>query len=109
MSAHLSLHYLNYSSLIFIDRTEGIEYIDRDGEASSSLAEIHAFIKGPDETPYAGGRFHMKLILSDEYPNSPPRRFFLTKIYHPNVAANGDICVNTLKKDWVPDTTVLCI
>jgi ubiquitin-conjugating enzyme E2 S len=27
----------------------------------------------------------------------------LTKIFHPNVSANGDICVNTLKKDWNAD------
>jgi ubiquitin-protein ligase len=26
--------------------------------------------------------------------------FFLTKIFHPNVAKNGAICVNTLKRDW---------
>ena len=27
----------------------------------------------------------------------------MTKIYHPNVAQpSGDICVNTLKKDWDP-------
>ena len=26
--------------------------------------------------------------------------------YHPNVAGNGDICVNTLKKDWTPDVTL---
>ena len=24
----------------------------------------------------------------------------MTKIFHPNVASNGEICVNTLKKDW---------
>lgn len=29
--------------------------------------------------------------------------FFLTKIFHPNVAKNGAICVNTLKKDWKSD------
>lgn len=29
--------------------------------------------------------------------------FFLTKIFHPNVAKNGAICVNTLKRDWKPD------
>jgi ubiquitin-conjugating enzyme E2 S len=27
---------------------------------------------------------------------------FLTKIFHPNVSASGEICVNTLKKDWQP-------
>ena len=29
--------------------------------------------------------------------------FFLTKIFHPNVAQNGAICVNTLKRDWKPE------
>lgn len=28
--------------------------------------------------------------------------YFLTKIFHPNIATNGAICVNTLKKDWNP-------
>jgi len=28
--------------------------------------------------------------------------FFLTKIFHPNIATSGEICVNTLKKDWNP-------
>jgi hypothetical protein len=27
---------------------------------------------------------------------------FLTKIFHPNVSASGEICVNTLKRDWSP-------
>ena len=27
----------------------------------------------------------------------------MTKIFHPNVASNGEICVNTLKKDWKAD------
>ena len=57
-------------------------------------------------TPYVKGKFRMKLVLSSDYPASPPRGFFLTKIYHPNVANNGDICVNTLKKDWSPETTM---
>ncbi len=28
--------------------------------------------------------------------------YFVTRIFHPNVAKNGEICVNTLKKDWKP-------
>jgi ubiquitin-conjugating enzyme E2 S len=57
-------------------------------------------------TPYVGGCFKLKLVLSEEYPNVPPRGFFLTKIYHPNVADNGDICVNTLKRDWSAELTL---
>jgi hypothetical protein len=26
----------------------------------------------------------------------------LTKFFHPNIATSGEICVNTLKKDWNP-------
>ncbi|TKY62799.1 Ubiquitin-conjugating enzyme E2 22 [Spatholobus suberectus] len=44
----------------------------------------------------------MKLLLSHDFPHSPPKGFFLTKIFHPNIATNGEICVNTLKKDWNP-------
>jgi len=62
-----------------------------------------------EETPYSGGVFHVKLILSQDFPSSPPRGFFLTKIYHPNVSSNGDICVNTLKKDWNAEVTLIHI
>ena len=26
--------------------------------------------------------------------------YFLTRIFHPNISKAGEICVNTLKKDW---------
>jgi len=29
--------------------------------------------------------------------------YFLTKIFHPNISKTGEICVNTLKKDWRHD------
>ncbi|CAI9101077.1 OLC1v1038318C3 [Oldenlandia corymbosa var. corymbosa] len=44
----------------------------------------------------------MKLILSHDFPHSPPKGYFLTKIFHPNIATNGEICVNALKRDWNP-------
>jgi len=82
---------------------DGIEYLE--GE-DNSVSEIYALISGPEETPFFGGKFKMKLVISEDYPNSPPRGFFLTKIFHPNIAANGDICVNTLKKDWNSEVTL---
>lgn len=41
--------------------------------------------------------------MGKTFPISPPKGFFLTKIFHPNVSRNGEICVNTLKKDWKQD------
>jgi len=54
-------------------------------------------------TPYAAGRFSVKLVLGKDFPHTPPKAYFLTKIFHPNVACSGEICVNTLKRDWKPD------
>jgi len=45
----------------------------------------------------------MKLVLGKNFPSEAPRGYFMTKIFHPNVASNGEICVNTLKKDWTAD------
>ena len=42
----------------------------------------------------------MKLVLGKEFPSAPPKGFFLTKIFHPNVGPSGEICVNVLKRDW---------
>lgn len=42
----------------------------------------------------------MRLQLTADFPSAPPKGFFVTKIFHPNVSKAGDICVNTLKKDW---------
>ncbi|KAF2355753.1 Ubiquitin domain [Trinorchestia longiramus] len=66
------------------------------------VTDIQATILGQVGTPFAGGHFRVKLVLGKDFPASPPKGFFLTRIFHPNVAANGEICVNALKKDWSP-------
>ncbi|XP_058205300.1 ubiquitin-conjugating enzyme E2 22 [Rhododendron vialii] len=72
------------------------------GVNEDDFSIIFADIEGPAGTPYENGVFRMKLILSHDFPHSPPKGYFLTKIFHPNIATNGEICVNTLKKDWNP-------
>jgi len=66
------------------------------------ILDIQADIIGPVGTPYTDGQFRCKLVLSSEFPRVPPKGYFLTKIFHPNVSEKGEICVNTLKKDWDP-------
>lgn len=72
------------------------------GVNDDDFSIIYADIEGPAGTPYENGIFRMKLILSHDFPHSPPKGYFLTKIFHPNIATNGEICVNALKKDWNP-------
>lgn len=68
--------------------------------SEDSLLDVTGIIQGPDGTPYAGGYFKVKFKFTEEFPTAPPKCRFMTKIFHPNVSASGDICVNTLKKDW---------
>mmetsp|Transcript_18909 Transcript_18909/g.29559 ORF Transcript_18909/g.29559 Transcript_18909/m.29559 type:complete len:203 (-) Transcript_18909:785-1393(-) len=68
-----------------------------------NFTDIRAEISGPAETPYHGGSFKVKLVFGPDFPSAPPKGFFVTPIFHPNVAKNGEICVNTLKKDWKSD------
>lgn len=68
-----------------------------------NISDIVAEIEGPADTPYEGGFFRMKLALPGDFPSSAPKGFFLTKVFHPNIRQpSGEICVNTLKKDWQP-------
>jgi ubiquitin-conjugating enzyme E2 S len=57
-------------------------------------------------TPYEGGEFEMRLVFGNDFPQQPPKGFFVTRIFHPNVSLAGEICVNTLKRDWQPDLGV---
>ena len=64
--------------------------------------DIQFDLEGPKATPYEYGIFRVKLIISNEFPHQAPKGLFITKIFHPNISEKGEICVNTLKKDWNP-------
>ncbi|KAG8817738.1 Ubiquitin-conjugating enzyme 13, partial [Serendipita sp. 399] len=59
-------------------------------------------IDGPGGSPFEGGTFSLELFLPGEYPMSPPKVRFLTKIYHPNIDKLGRICLDILKDKWSP-------
>ncbi len=83
-----------------------------------SMSRIH----GPQQSPYegwpasphppgvrvltrrAGGIFKLELFLPDDYPMTPPKIRFLTKIFHPNVDKLGRICLDVLKSCEPPST-----
>jgi hypothetical protein len=69
----------------------------------ADVTDIQAEIDGPPGTPFEGGMFRMRLSLPADFPASPPKGFFTTKIWHPNVSKSGEICVNVLKRDWKPE------
>ena len=67
---------------------------------------INASLEGPVGTPYENGLFHLRLNIPPSFPNEPPKGHFVTKIFHPNVSTQGEICVNVLKKDWNSEMTI---
>lgn len=53
-------------------------------------------IFGPPMTLYEGGYFKARLTFPDDYPYSPPSMFFLSKMFHPNIYATGEVCISIL-------------
>ena len=68
----------------------------------SDITDIQADIEGPSATPYEGGTFRVMIKIPQNFPIVAPKGIFLTKIFHPNISEQGEICVNTLKRDWDP-------
>ncbi|KAH9583900.1 Ubiquitin-conjugating enzyme E2 A, variant 2 [Schistosoma haematobium] len=69
----------------------------------------NAVIFGPDDTAFEDGTFKLRLEFTEDYPNKPPRVVFTSKMFHPNVYADGSICLDILSNAWSPTYDVLAI
>jgi len=76
------------------------------GPESDDLFHWSATITGPGDSVYEGGVFMLDIRFPTDYPFKPPRVKFRTKIFHPNVNADGGICLDILKDQWSPALTI---
>ena len=74
-----------------------------------NLFKWTAFIEGPERTVWEGGLFELTLEFGEEYPTKPPMVKFMSKLFHPNVYADGRICLDSiyfaysvLQNQWSP-------
>ncbi|CAG8327138.1 unnamed protein product [Penicillium salamii] len=71
------------------------------------LSQLTILLAGPPGTPFAQGIWKLHLKMPEDYPQSPPKATFKTKIWHPNMEElTGAVCVDTLKRDWQPNLTL---
>ncbi|CAG8009411.1 unnamed protein product [Penicillium olsonii] len=74
-----------------------------------NLRYFDVSIHGPAQSPYEGGIFRLELFLPDDYPMTPPKIRFLTKIYHPNIDRLGRICLDVLKSKAIESGVSDCV
>ena len=61
------------------------------------------------DTPFEDGTFKLILTFDESYPNKPPTVKFLSRMFHPNVYANGELCLDILQNRWSPTYDVAAI
>ena len=77
--------------------------------ADNTLGFWCAKLLGPGDSPYQGGVFFLNIRFPQDYPFKPPRCTFTTKIFHPNIGLNGQVCccaLDILGDQWSPALTI---
>ncbi|XP_061148541.1 ubiquitin-conjugating enzyme E2G 1b isoform X1 [Syngnathus typhle] len=62
----------------------------------NDIFQWEVVVIGPQDTLFEGGFFKATLTFPRDYPLRPPKMKFITEIWHPNVAKNGDVCISIL-------------
>ncbi|ESR52875.1 UBC core domain-containing protein [Citrus sinensis] len=57
----------------------------------------------------SSGTFKLTLQFTEDYPNKPPTVRFVSRMFHPNIYADGSICLDILQNQWSPIYDVAAI
>ena len=68
---------------------------------------FRVILKGPPETPYSAGTWHVRFTVANTVPFTSPSVGFVQHILHPNVDwSSGSVCLDALNKKWSPIFTL---
>lgn len=77
-----------------------------DFPSNGNIFEWDAKLIAPEGSMYQNGVFDLKISFSPDYPFKPPKIYFKTKIYHPNINSSGAVCLDILNDKWSPALTI---
>lgn len=78
------------------DKTIAVSFPDPD-----NLMAFNVTIQ-PAEGYWKGGKFVFSVKVLKTYPHDAPKCHCDTKVYHPNIDLDGNVCLNILRDDWKP-------
>ncbi|EEP81047.1 hypothetical protein UREG_05889 [Uncinocarpus reesii 1704] len=70
------------------------------------LRQLTIFLAGPPVTPYSQGLWRLHLRIPEDYPRSPPKAAFKTRIWHPNVEESTGATISCLLIHPNPDSAL---
>jgi len=56
----------------------------------------------PQEGFYKNATIQFSFHVPPMFPHQPPKVKCVTKIFHPNIDLEGNVCLNILREDWSP-------
>lgn len=74
-----------------------------------NIYDWYMTIKGPDKSRYNNALFKIHVNIPYQFPFYSPKIRFITKIAHPNISQDGNICMDILKKQWNPTISILTL
>ncbi|KAK9919538.1 hypothetical protein M0R45_028129 [Rubus argutus] len=54
------------------------------------------------DSPWEGGAFKLNLQFNEDYPQKPPIVKFVSRMFHPNISADGSMSFDNLEDRWPP-------
>jgi ubiquitin-conjugating enzyme E2 M len=60
----------------------------------------------PGRGIWAGGNFDFKFTIPDDFPFERPSIRCETRIWHPNIEETGAVCLNILRDNYTPVTSI---